>query len=128
VGAGMLLRCATAPLRSHEMARCAALSDDLEPGDVVMGDRGLSSYAHLAILVIRGLHGLFRAHQRQIVDFTPGRPRAGTREFDSPAGLPRSRWIKAQGDSDQIVVWYKPRSKPVWMAAAGDAARPAGRR
>jgi len=43
VGTGMLLRSATAPLRSHEMARCSALSDGLEPGDVVLGDRGLSS-------------------------------------------------------------------------------------
>jgi len=74
---------------------------------------------------MRGLHGLFRAHQRQIVDFTPGRPRAGSREFDNPAGLPRSRWVRAQGDADQIVVWHKPKSKPVWMSAEEYAALPA---
>src|SRR5262249_15012510 len=56
---GMLLRCPTAPLRSHEMSPCAAISEGVEPGDIVMGDRGLSSYAHLAILVVRNLHGLF---------------------------------------------------------------------
>jgi len=125
VGTGMLLRSATAPLRSHEMSSCAPLSDSLEPGDIVMGDRGLSSYAHLALLVIRGLHGLFRVHQKQIVDFTPGRPRATGHEFDSAAGLPHSRWVRAQGESDQIVIWYKPKSKPVWMSTEEYAALPA---
>jgi Transposase DDE domain len=125
VGTGMLLRSSTAPLRSHEMSSCAAISDDLEPGDIVMGDRGLSSYAHLAILVARGLHGLLRVHQKQIVDFMPGRPRAESREFDSAAGLPHSRWVRAQGDADQIVVWYKPKSKPTWMSAEAYAALPA---
>ena len=90
-----------------------------------MGDRGFCSYAHLAILISRGLHGLFRAHQKQIVDFRPGRPRAGSREFDSPTGLPHSRWVLAQGDSDQIVVWYKPKSEPTWMSAEDYAALPA---
>jgi hypothetical protein len=125
VGTGMLLRSATAPLRSHEMSRCAALSDDLEPGDVVMGDRGLSSYAHLAILVGRGLHGLFRLHQRRIVDAPPVGPRDGAREFDSPAGLPGSRWSPARGESDQIVVWHKPKIKPTWMSKEDYAAVPA---
>jgi hypothetical protein len=37
---GMLLRSAPAPLRSHEMSRAAAISRELEPGDVVLGDRG----------------------------------------------------------------------------------------
>jgi hypothetical protein len=124
VATGMLLRSATGPLRSHEMSRCAALSDGLEPGDIVLGDRGLSSYAHLAILVPRGLHGLFRVHQEQIVDFTPGRPRAKGRAFDNPAGLPHSRWVRAQGDADQIVVWYKPETKPAWISKEDYAALP----
>jgi hypothetical protein len=124
VATGMLLRCSTAPLRSHEMSRCTATSEGLEPGDIVMGDRGLSSYAHLAILVGRGLHGLFRLHQRRAVDAGPGRPRAGAREFDSPAGLPGARWAPARGESDQIVVWHRPRNKPTWMSAAEYAALP----
>src|SRR5215470_9181622 len=125
VATGMLLRSSTAPLRSHEMSRCAAISDDLEPGDIVMGDRGLSSYAHLAILVGRGLHGLFRLHQRRIVAVAPVGPRAGARAFDSPAGLPGSRWAPVRGEADQIVVWYKPRNKPTWMSAEEYAALPA---
>jgi hypothetical protein len=113
---GMLLRSAPAPLRSHEMSRAAAISRELEVGDLVLGDRGFCSYAHLALLVGRELHGVFRIHQKQIVDFTPGRPGTRGRAKDVP-GLPRSRWGLSQGDSDQVVVWRKPKKGPSWMTA-----------
>jgi hypothetical protein len=125
VGTGMLLRSSTAPLRSHEMARCPGISEDLVPGDVVLGDRGVCSYAHLTLLLQRSLFAVFRIHQKQIVDFTPGRPHAkrGPCHKDAP-GLPRSRWVLAQGQSDQIVVWFKPKKKPVWMSPEDYAALP----
>ncbi len=112
---GMLLRSATAPLRTHEMSQSSAISRELEPGDIVLGDRGFCSYAHLALLTQRGLHAVFRIHQRQIVDFTPGRPRAKCGSKDLP-GLPHSRWVLAQGDLDQIVIWFKPKRKASWMS------------
>jgi hypothetical protein len=120
---GMLLRSAASPLRSHEMSRAATISRELEAGDLVLGDRGFCSYAHLALLVQRALHGVFRVHQKQIIDFTPGR--AGTRggSKDVP-GLPRSRWVLAQGDSDQVVVWSKPKKRPSWMTAEEYGALP----
>jgi hypothetical protein len=105
------------------MSRSAAISRELEPGDVVLGDRGFCSYAHLALLVRRGLHGVFRVHQEQIVDFTPGRPGARVGSKDLP-GLPRSRSVLAQGDSDQVVVWSKPKGKPSWMEAEEYATLP----
>jgi hypothetical protein len=111
---GMLLRSATAPLRSHEMSRSSAISRELEPGDIVLGDRGFCSYAHLALLARRDLHAVFRVHQRQIVDFTRGRRGAKRGSKDLP-GLPRSRWVLSQGKSDQVVVWFKPKRKPSWM-------------
>jgi hypothetical protein len=120
---GMLLRSAAAPLRSHEMARAATISRELEPGDLVLGDRGFCSYAHLALLVQRALHGVFRVHQKQIVDFTPGRPGTRGRSKDVP-GLPRSRWVLSQGDSDQVVVWCKPKKRPSWMTAEEYGALP----
>ena len=93
---GMLLRSEPAPLRSYEMARAAAVSRGLEPGDLVLGDRGFCSYAHLSLLLGRGLQGVFRIHQKQIVDFTPGRPGTRGGAKDVP-GLPRSRWVLARG-------------------------------
>jgi hypothetical protein len=112
---GMLLRSATAPLRTHEMSQSSAISRELEPGDVVLGDRGFCSYAHLALLTQRELHAVFRVHQKQIVDFTRGRPGARRGSKDLP-GLPRSRWVLSQGESDQIVVWFKPKRKPSWIS------------
>jgi hypothetical protein len=112
---GMLLRSATAPLRTHEMSRSSTISRELEPGDVVLGDRGFCSYAHLASLTRRGLHAVFRIHRRQIVDFTAGRRGAGRGSKDLP-GLPRSRWVLSQGDSDQVVIWLKPKRKPSWIS------------
>lgn len=114
---GMLLRSATAPLRTHDMARAEAVEGDLRTGDVVLGDCGVCSYAHIARLAARGLHAVFRMHQRRIVDFTPGRPQGAKKSGRGRAsGLPHSRWVRAYGDLDQVVIWYKPRSKPKWMS------------
>jgi Transposase DDE domain len=120
---GMLLRSAAAPLRTHEMSRSSAISRELEPGDIVLGDRGFCSYAHLSLLTQRDLHAVFRIHQRQIVDFTRGRPGARRGSKDLP-GLPRSRWVLSQGESDQVVVWFKPKIKPSWMSKEDYGALP----
>jgi hypothetical protein len=105
------------------MSQAAAVSRELEPGDLVLGDRGFCSYAHLALLVRRGLHAVFRIHQKQIVDFTPGRPGARRGSRDVP-GLPRSRWVLAHGDSDQVVAWSRPKQRPSWMGAEEYASLP----
>jgi hypothetical protein len=116
---GMLLRVEPAPLRSHEMSRCAVATAGLLPGDVVLGDRGFCSYTHIAILLNRKLHGVFRAHQRQIIDFTPGRPQAAKekgKKLRDATIRPHSRWVLSQGDCDQVVIWNKPKYKPKWIS------------
>ena len=112
---GMLLRSAPAPLRTHDMARAPAISEGLEPGDLVLGDRAFGSYAHLATLLGRQLHGVFRVHQKRTVDFAPGRRHTRRWSKDLP-GLAYSRWVRALGDADQLVVWPKPRCKPPWIS------------
>ena len=123
---GMLLRVEEAPRRSHEMSRRAVATAGLSPGDIVPGDRGFCSYAHLAILGRRGRHGVFRVHQKQIIDFTAGRPHAAQAKGSrtDPVVRPHSRWVLSQGDADQIVIWYKPKRKPAWMSNEGYAALP----
>src|SRR4051794_4129166 len=122
---GMLLRAAAAPLRTHESSQLAAVHAALAPGDVLLGDRGFCSYAHLALLVQRGLHGVFRLHQRQLVDFRPGRGHVPPGRSANPESLPRSRWVRALGGEDQVVVWFKPKRRPGWMTLAQFAALPA---
>jgi hypothetical protein len=126
VATGLLLRVVAAPLRTHEMAQVADIHAELDRGDVLLGDRGLCSFAHLASLVVRGLHGLFRVHQRQIVDFTPGRAHVPPEaKPPHPAGWPRSRWVRAEGLFDQVVVWFRAHSdKPAWLGAEDFAALP----
>ncbi len=64
VATGMISRVLTARLRSHESSRVAQIHDALQVGDVLMGDCGFCSFAHLALLVQRRVHAVFRIHQQ----------------------------------------------------------------
>jgi len=108
----MLLR----PLYVHDMSGVARLHADLRPGDVLIGDRAFSSYAHLGLLQQRGLHGIFRIHQRTIVSFRPRRRHARLWPKKQRQGKPTSRWIKRLGRNDQLVEYFKPKPKPAWMS------------
>ena len=90
VATGMLLRSATAPLRTHDMSASSGRSP-------TSWSRAMSCWATVdfARMLIwpcwsrRGLHAVFRIHQRQIVDFTPGRPQArGGVEADAAGAAP----------------------------------------
>ena len=87
---GFALSTIVSPLRTHDLAHAAASHDALKHGDILVGDRAFASFAHLALLRQRGLHGVFRAHQCRRTHFPPG---------------PR----------EQFVVYDKPKRKPSWM-------------
>jgi hypothetical protein len=112
---GLLLKALAAPLHSHDMGLVGRVHPRLKRDDVLVADRGFCSFAHLAQLLARGVHAVFRAHQKQIVDFTPGRAHASPTEKRAPKGMPRSRWIYALGMLDQVVEYFKPVAKPEWM-------------
>ncbi len=123
---GMLLRMTIAPMRTHDMSQAAHLACELKPGDLVLGDRGLGAYAHVAILLARGNHGVFRMHHQRYVDFTPGRPLPTKLSYAAnPKGLPHSLWLRSNGELDQVVIWYKGKQKPDWMTAEEFAELPA---
>ena len=121
---GLIMDILESPLRTHEMSKVSQVHPKLRPGDVVIGDRGFCSYAHLALLLLHKLHGVLRIHQRVIVDFTPGRPHATQKASKNNKGLPRSRWLRCLGTHDQIVQWFKPKCKPRWMSAEDYATLP----
>jgi hypothetical protein len=122
---GYLRRALAAPLRTHDLALATWLHQGLPEGAVVVGDRAFGSYAHLALRRRRGLHGLFRAHQRTVIDFRPGRayapPQLSTR---AAKGLPRSRFVRRLGQEDQVVEYFKPKERPDWLTAEPYAALP----
>ncbi len=125
-GTGMITKMLASPLRTHDMSKVVGLHPELRAGDLLVADRGFCSYAHLALLLQRGSHGLLRIHQRINVDFTPGRAHVhpGQGNTKHKKGMPRSRWIKQLGTTDQVVQWLKSTNKPNWMSEEQFAALP----
>jgi hypothetical protein len=100
---GLLLKAVPAPLRTHDLRHAPAMHDELAEGDVLVGDRAFGSFAHLALLRRRGLHGVFRAHQCR------------------PGGRSRG----PVGRRDRKVVYAKPQRRPAWLSEAEYTALPA---
>jgi hypothetical protein len=143
---GLILELLAFPLRTHEQSKVWKLHPLLGRGDLLVGDRGLCSFTHLAMLAACGVAGLFRMHQRQIVDFRPYRKTCGQRKKPGrpqshrqakgqakrrsckqrvPSGQPSSTFLKRLGKHDQIVEWRKPSQRPKWMTAEQYASLPA---
>jgi hypothetical protein len=120
---GYLLEATAQPLFTHDLSQVAGMDARLSPGDVLVGDRAFGSYAHLALCRKQGIHGLFRAHQKTIIDFRPGRPHnePGRKRV---SGRPTSRWLKRLGRRDQLVEYHKPKECPEWLTAEQYAALP----
>jgi Transposase DDE domain len=112
---GLLLDAWAAPLRTGDVAQIAEVHAHLDAGDVLIGDDTFSTYAHLAMLMRLGLHGLFPVHHRRTVDFAKGRPHTAEGN-NAVAGMPRSRWIASLGKEDQLVEYFKPQNVPLWMS------------
>jgi hypothetical protein len=83
-GTGLLRELLTSPLRTHDMSQAVQLHPALQPGDIGLGDRGFCSYAHLAVLSLKGVFGVFRIHQMIKVEFLTG-------EHATPTGAGRQR-------------------------------------
>ena len=114
---GFIAKTLALPLRTHEMAHAAVTHAALSANDVLVADRGFCSYVHLALVLQRHLHAVFRVHQKTIVSFKRGRPHAGQYPKHARTGLPTSKWLKALGPTDQLVQWVKPATCPSWCDA-----------
>jgi hypothetical protein len=132
---GLLTKLLAFPLYTHEQSKVWMVHAALGVGDLLVGDRGFCSFVHLAMLFSRGIHGLFRMHQRQIVDFRPhrkhrtksakrgGKKSGGKKSKKSAKGsgkkrpVPSSRFVKRLGKRDQVVEWFKSAvSRPKWIS------------
>lgn len=112
---GMILEAVFLPIHGHEARQIQQIHPRLGKGDLLLGDRGLCSYVHLALLHLREVAGCFRMHQRQKVDFRPHRRcRKGKRD----KGRPTSEYVRRLGSHDQIVRWKRPAKRPDWMKAS----------
>jgi IS4 transposase len=103
---GAVLEAAFSPYRGKgtgEISLLRRVWDDLDPGDVLLGDRIFCSYFEIALLRQRGIDVVFRKHQSRRSDF-----RTGTR----------------LGADDHQIEWRKP-SRPDWLDEATDRTLPA---
>jgi Transposase DDE domain len=121
---GLLLKALALPLRTHDHSQVAKLHPELSAGDVLVGDRGFCSYAHLALLLRDKLHGLLRVHQRQLVSFRRDRCLRGKTARGTVAQRATGRLIRKLARFDQIVEYDKPATCPAWMSPDDYAALP----
>lgn len=100
---GVLLRCAYGSRYVSERALFRQLWDFLEPGDVVLADRGFCSFAEFFFLGQRGVDSVMRLHQRRTVGV---------------------RLVKRLGAGDTLVQWMKTKVCPAWLTPEQWAALP----
>jgi hypothetical protein len=121
---GLLVKLLAAPLRTHDQSQVTQLHPELSAGDVLVADRSFASYVHLALIVRRNLHAVFRAHQRQLVSFRCDRRLSGRQARGTVARRAGSRLVRKLGRFDQLVEYTKSSPCPDWMEADAFAALP----
>ena len=100
---GALLEVVRGTLRVHESQLFRHLWPHLNPGDVLLADRGFCSFFSLSSLQERGVDCLMRLHQRRRVDFRRG---------------------KRLGPEDIVLHWTKPAQRPETLSAQEFSALP----
>ena len=114
----MILQVSMMALNVHEATQLVGMHEALRSGDVLLGDRAFCSFGHLILLGKLSVDAVFRMSAGQIIDFTPGRAarKKTRRKKKNQASQPSSHFIARLGDHDQIVEWFKPAKRPVWMS------------
>jgi len=94
---GALLDYARGDKHQHELGLLRRLMHLFKAGDLVLADRGFSTYTLLALLLARGIHCLFRLHQARPTDLRKG---------------------KRLGKKDRLFTWDKPLQRPRYLPKA----------
>jgi len=113
---GLLVKQLAFPGSTHDLSQVSSLHPEIENGDVLVGDTAFASYAHLALLLQRNIHGVLRVHQRQLVSFRQDRKLVGTQPKGTVATHANSRLIRKLGKYDQVVEYRKPGTRPKWIS------------
>jgi Transposase DDE domain len=120
---GLLLDMTVAEATANDHKNAHLLHPSLQPGDVLVGDRGLCSYAHIAMLKAADAHGVFRVGKSRSMPF-PAPP--GPRERNSYNRHRSSQpvLVRQISPDDQIVEIVKPHNRPRHLTPEGFAAMP----
>ena len=93
LASGALLKWVETELKRHESRILVKFIEFFSPGDVVLTDRGFSSYGNLAALWIKDVDAVMRAHQARKLDYRKG---------------------KVLGPMDRLIEWSKPQRPKGW--------------
>ena len=99
-GAGYVGRAIILPYARQEFTCLARLFKSIGPSSLLLGDRGLVSFTHLALMMARGIHGCFRLPRGKVVR---GRGKGSRRS------------TKRLGRQDMLVTWTACQ-RPKWMS------------
>lgn len=108
---GLLLGMHAAPAHTHDLRHAHDLHPALEPGDVLVGDRGFASYVHLHRLAKFGCHGVLRVSASWKIPF-PARSGERTRHTYNRHRRHEPVLVELIGPDDQIIEILKPRNRP----------------
>jgi hypothetical protein len=97
---GLVLRAVALPHARNEKSCLSRLLSHLGNGDLALADRGLVSFAHVALMLRAGVHCCIRLPQSMVV---------------IGWGKGSHRLIRRLGAGDLLVRWIKPPAKPNWM-------------
>lgn len=120
---GALLDMHISPASTGDLRHARDLHPALQPGDVLVGDRGFCSYVHLAELSARGCHGLFRVQTQRAMPF-PAQSGERRRGKSRRYLLREPRLVELVARDDQVVELLKPRARPASMTPAAFAEIP----
>jgi Transposase DDE domain len=99
-GGGFISKSIILPYARQEFTCLSRLFKAMDPGSLLLGDRGLVSFTHMALLMAGGFQGCFRLPRWQVV-FNRGK---GSRRLQ-----------KRQGKQDILVTWSASR-RPKWLS------------
>lgn len=120
---GLLLDLHAASARTQDQKHAHDLHPALREGDVLVGDRGLCSYVHLALLVQAGMHGVFRMSGSRGMPF-PARSGERERRAYNRHRRPQPVLVQLIDEDDQVVEIVKPHNRPGHLSPQRFAAVP----
>ena len=107
---GMIRKVIALPWARGERTCLDRLLKFMGHGDLMLADRGLVSFCHIALALNRGVHCLLRLPKGLQVH---------------ARGKGRRRRVRSLGKQDLLVRWKKPDRRPTWMSRKRFAAMPA---
>lgn len=107
----LLLDLHAAPAHTQDLKHVHEVHPALAPGDVLVGDAGLGSYVHLAILLRAGIYGVFRMNSSRAMPF-PAKTGERERRTYNRHRRQEPLLVRLIGQDDQVVELVKPHNCP----------------